>query len=51
MTMPPVALLRCAPAPRESGHAISWGTRPPSPPCSVTVAAVLPTMLAEDSSS
>ena len=40
MTMPPVALLRCAPAPR-----------PQSAPRSLTLAAVLPTVLAEDGSS
>jgi hypothetical protein len=36
MTMPPVTVLRCAPAPR---------------PRSLTLAAVLPTMLAENGSS
>jgi hypothetical protein len=47
MTMPPVAVLRCAPAPHEIGHAISRGPRPRW----LTLAAVLPTMLAADGSS
>jgi hypothetical protein len=51
MTMPPVALLRCAPAPHEIAGAISRGPRPQSAPRSLTLAAVLPTVLAEDGSS
>jgi hypothetical protein len=47
MTMPPVAVLHCAPAPHKIAHAISRGPRPRS----LTLAAVLPTMLAEDGSS
>jgi hypothetical protein len=47
MTMPPVTVLRCASAPREIAHAISRGPRPRS----LTLAAVLPTMLAENGSS
>jgi hypothetical protein len=51
MTMPPVAILHCAPqsapAPHEIAHAISRGPRPRS----LTLAAVLPTMLAENGSS
>ena len=51
MTMPPVAVLRCAPAPHEIARAISRGPRPQSAPRSLTLAAVLPTMLAADGSS
>ena len=51
MTVLPVAGLRSAPAPHEIAHAISWGPRPQSAPRSLTLAAVLPTMLAEDGSS
>jgi hypothetical protein len=66
MTTPPVAILHCAPAPLEIARAISRGPRPESAPASheiaraisrgprprsLTLAAVLPTMLAEDSSS
>ena len=47
MTMPPVGVLHCAPAPHEIAHAISRGPRPRS----LTLAAVLPTTLAEDGSS
>jgi hypothetical protein len=47
MTMPPVAVLHCAPARHEIAHAMSRGPRPRS----LTLAAVLPTMLAEDGSS
>jgi len=47
MTMPPVAVLRCAPAPHEIARAISRGLRPRW----LTLAAVLPTMLAADGSS
>jgi hypothetical protein len=66
MTMPPVAVLRCAPAPHEIARAISRGPRPQSAPAPheighaisrgprprwLTLAAVLPTMLAADGSS